>query len=100
MAKPRKSTQRQSWKLDPKSVSETCSTGRYCKGKARHSRELDLTDCTITLTHTETGISVSAEIPSGNYSKARMRLLKSNLRESLFSELQDKVAKALSIPGR
>ena len=52
------------------------------------------------MTHIPTGIEVTGEIPTGNYTKKQMRQLRQELEQKLFLELEAKVAKHLRIPGR
>jgi hypothetical protein len=50
--------------------------------------------------HTPTKIQVEKEIPAGHYSKKEMKQLTEKLKEQLYKELEQKVAKHLRIPGR
>jgi hypothetical protein len=97
MAKPK----RQAWKLNPSEVHCSGWSGSVSnKRLIRQSRELRNTQAHLILTHFPTGIKVEGGIPAGRYSRNRMREMKAELNEQLFSRLETLVAKALRIPGR
>ncbi len=90
---------KQKWHLDPKEVtggihgSSSGKTGIF-------ERKLKITGSTVFLTHMPTGIEVEAEVPPGHYSKKEMQQKREALKESLFRELEDRVAKVLKVKGR
>jgi hypothetical protein len=89
------------WALSPAEVLYSCSgVTRRGRAKAAQSRALDVTEATITLRHEPTGIEVRASIPPGHYARTRMRQMKDDLRRRLFTELEQRVARHLRIPGR
>ena len=53
----------------------------------------------MTLSHKLTGISITGEIPAGNYSKKEMQQLRASLYIKLFSDLERQVGKKLKISG-
>jgi protein subunit release factor A len=63
-------------------------------------RKLKVTGSTIFLKHIPTGITVESKIPLGHYSKKEMQLKREQLKQALFGELENKVAKSLNIKGR
>lgn len=67
---------------------------------ARTSRKRNLTSLTFRLCHQPTGISVSARIPTGHYSRKEMLAERERLRTELWGELEEKVARHLRVPGR
>jgi hypothetical protein len=89
------------WTLDLRDVDrfETSSRSGGRK-RAALSRALDLSDHALRLTHRPTGIAVSGEVPTGNYSRTEMTKLKQALNARLFAELEQRVARHLRIPGR
>jgi hypothetical protein len=89
------------WSLDPKDVlvSQTSSASGGRKA-LRQSRELDVRSSTLVLKHLPTGISVSATVRAGNYSRSEMQRHKAELERTLRIELQDRVARHLRIAGR
>ncbi|NQZ01904.1 MAG: hypothetical protein HRT45_14670 [Bdellovibrionales bacterium] len=88
------------WKLEPSEVTWG-TTGLTSGGrtKARQNRNLDSRGLTLRLTHLPTGIFAEGTIQTGNYSKNQMKQQKEKLHQSLFVELEKKVAKHLRIPG-
>lgn len=53
----------------------------------------------MTLSHQATGISISGEVPAGNYSKKEMQQRRARLYTELFTELERRVGKELRIAG-
>ena len=88
------------WALDPKDIGEGWSGHSSVKVFGNFERKLKVTSRTVNLTHTPTGIKVYGEIPDGHYSRKEMRSLTEKLREKLWAELENKVARHLKIPGR
>ncbi len=69
------------------------------KKLTRASRAIDTRSWHFTLAHTPSGIEVSGEIPSGNYSQKQMQQEREKLFSTLWEQLQQKVAKHLRLPG-
>jgi len=89
------------WHLDPAEVGwATDGSTSTRRRKRRLSRKLDNRSLRLRLTHIPTGISVSGEIPTGNYSKNEMKAAEEELSANLFNQLESKVARHLRIPGR
>jgi hypothetical protein len=88
------------WKLNPEDVGGGSSSGSGSR-RGRYGRMYTVR-CSYrrTMTHIPTGIEVTGEIPTGNYTKKQMRQLRQELEQKLFLELEAKVAKHLRIPGR
>jgi len=98
MAKKKK----EKWRLNPDEVNWTgmsMSSGRR-KHATRSGRASSITGAEYVLIHTPSQISVSGNVPKGNYSRSEMRKKQDRLFRELFSELEIKVAKFLKIPGR
>ena len=87
------------WKLDPGEVGRSFSSSSSGKG-GQFNRRLKVTSCKIVLTHLPTGLQVQGEIPPGGYSKQKMRKLREEMCQNLFSALEEKVAKHLRVSGR
>lgn len=88
------------WALDPKDIGEGWTGHSSTKVMGNFERKLKVTSRTVNLTHVPTGIKVFGDIPDGHYSKKEMRGLTDKIREKLWAELEDKVARHLKIPGR
>lgn len=92
---------RPTWSLDPAEVQSSSATLRASgRDRASASRALDLSEATIILRHAPTGLEVSGAIAPGHYSRDRLRLLKDDLHRRLFTELEQRVARHLRVPGR
>jgi hypothetical protein len=97
MGKPKQAP----WRLSPTDVAvSSMNTALGGRRARRQSRELDLRSSIVTLTHTPTGASVQGTVPSGHYSRGEMSRLEQVLRNALFSQLEQKVARQLRIRGR
>jgi hypothetical protein len=87
------------WRLNPQEVS--CGMHSSSSGKTRQfERKLKTTSSYIFITHEPTGIRVEGEIPLGHYSKKEMQQMREALKQSLFTELERKVAAKLRVKGR
>ncbi len=79
--------------LDPNEVDLLILNGNVSgRRKASQPRSLDVTSVTLKLTHRPTGIAIEGEVPSGNHTKNRMRILKLELQARLFAHLEKMVA--------
>jgi len=61
---------------------------------------LDTSSANVTLLHNPTGITVTGQVPPGNYSRKELRKAADRVIGSLWPTLEAKVAKELGIPGR
>ena len=87
--------------MDPAEVAESSLTGTSSgRRRAAQSRDLDVTETTITLRHRPTGIEVSGSVPPGHYARPAMKKLKAELHARLLDELERLVAKRLRVAGR
>jgi protein subunit release factor A len=87
------------WTLNPEEV--TWGLHGSSSGKAgQFQRKLKVTSSIIFLKHIPTGITVEGQVLLGHYSKKEMQLKREQLKQSLFEELENKVAKRLNIKGR
>lgn len=84
------------WSLNPGEVSSGFTSSSSGVSGQFH-RKLKTTSCTMTLSHEITGLSITGEIPAGNYSKKEMQQLRENLYIKLFADLERQVAKKLRI---
>ena len=55
---------------------------------------------TIRLIHHPTGVEVVGEVPQVHNTKGKLRTAEAELRKALMTELTQKVAKHLRLPGR
>ena len=55
---------------------------------------------TIRLIHHPTGVEVGGEVPQVHNTKGKLRTAEAELRKALMTELTQKVAKHLRLPGR
>ena len=90
--------ERPKWALNPNEVLSGF-TGSSSGISGQFERKLKTTSCRMTLSHEITGISISGEIPAGNYSKKEMQQLRESLEIKLFSDLERQVGKKLKIAG-
>lgn len=92
------------WKMNEKDVVDgtTGSSGGSHRGgrMARTSRKGSLSSSTLTLIHRPTGLRVSGTVAEGHYSHAEMTSERKHLREELWNQLEDAVAKSMRLPGR
>lgn len=87
------------WSLDPNEV--TWGMHGSSSGKSgQFERKLKSTSSTVFLTHLPTDTKVEGEVPDGNYSKKEMQQKREQLRQALFGQLENLVAKKLGIKGR
>ena len=91
------------WSLDPAEVtwgwrgaSRAPAGG---KGPTRHRGMPARREMTLTLTHTPTGVNVSATAV-GPFTRAQQKQAKDRLWKELWPRLEAEVAAALRIPGR
>ena len=90
--------ERPKWALNPNEVLSGF-TGSTSGTTGQFQRKLKTTSCFMTLSHKLTGISITGEIPAGNYSKKEMQQLRASLYIKLFSDLERQVGKKLKISG-
>ncbi len=77
------------------------SGGSHRSGKiARTSRKGSLSSSTLTLVHRPTGLQASGTVSAGYYSHAEMTAERKRLREELWNQLEDAVAKSMRLPRR
>src|SRR4051794_28450133 len=89
------------WSLDPADVHLFVSgTRTSTRRRASLPRSLDVSGGVLRLVHHPTGVEVAGEIPTGHYSKARLKELRAELHARLFAELERRVARHLRVPGR
>lgn len=92
------------WKMNEKDVIEGVvgsSGGSHRGGRmARTSRKGSMSSSTLTLVHGPTEIRVSGTVPEGHYSHSEMTAERKHLREELWKQLEDAVAKSMRLPGR
>jgi hypothetical protein len=89
------------WRLDPREVIwKAMGYARTDRSKARLPRSLDLRSEQITAEHAPTGLTVTGQIPLGNYSRDQQKRLRQELRDRLLAELETKVARHLRISDR
>lgn len=91
------------WRLDGREVDEggsrfTAHSGG--KSVARTGRSTGIQSAHMTLRHRPTGIQVEGSIDPGHYSRKQMAQMRDELRATLWSDLEGKVARHLRIPGR
>ena len=88
-------------KLDPSDIALgwTGSNSGLRRKATRSGRATTLTSRTLALTHTPTGMTVSGEIPAGNYSRSELKRLAEKLEATLIAELSTAVARKLRVPG-
>lgn len=85
------------WTLNPNDVNWT---GSGSSSGGTFERKTKVTSRSLKLYHVPTKVYVEGEIPAGHYSKKEMKKLVDKLKEQLYKELEQKVAKHLRIPGR
>jgi len=85
------------WELNPNDVN--WSMGGSSSG-GTFERKTKITSRQLKLYHVPTKVYVEGEIEPGHYSKKEMKKLTEELRQRLYKELEQKVAKHLRIPGR
>jgi hypothetical protein len=91
------------WKLDPREVgraTSASSSGPFRKGPTRHRGTPALRELTLRLVHLPTGITTAEETAVGPFTRKQKREAEARLYADLFPVLEDKVARALRIPGR
>lgn len=88
---------KEKWKLNPDDVAWGWMGS---SGGGTFERKTKITSRSVRLIHKPTKIEVKGEISPGHYSKKEMRKLSEDLYQKLFTELEQKVAKHLRIPGR
>lgn len=86
-----------SWAMDPNDVNWSMS-GSSSGGT--FERKTKITSRSLKLQHVPTKVYVEGEIPPGHYSKKEMQKLTEELKQNLYKELEQQVAKHLRIPGR
>ena len=90
------------WKLDPREVRcgiRGSSSGPFTKGPTRHHGTPARRELTLHLTHLPTGITVE-KTAFGPFTRKQASEARARLYAELFPLLENKVAKALRIPGR
>jgi hypothetical protein len=91
------------WKLDPREVgwgtSGYSNASGFGKGPARHTGTPARRELTVHLVHLPTGITVEKKAV-GPFTRKQAREARARLYTELFPLLEDKVARALRIPGR
>jgi hypothetical protein len=87
--------ERPKWALNPNEA----LNGFTGSTSGQFQRKLKTTSCCVTLSHELTGISITGQIPTGNYSKKEMQQLRASLYIKLFSDLERQVGKKLKIAG-
>lgn len=86
------------WQLNPAEV--TSGMHGLSSGKSgQFERKLKTTSSTIFLIHMPTGLRVEGQVPAGNYSKKEMQQKREQLKQSLYLQLEQLVAKHLKIKG-
>ena len=91
------------FRLDPVEVAMSKGWGFSEGGKGQHtkrSRAAGLSSYTIELIHKPTDVKALGEIPPGHYSRQEMIKKREQLKQTLFEQLEQKVAIFLKIPGR
>lgn len=93
----------QGWHLDPHEVGASrdwLRTGRRRGGATRTSRAATKQVGHLVLTHYPTGLKVEGRTSEGHFTRQQMTQEMDGLRERLWRELEELVARELRIPGR
>ena len=91
------------WKLDPREVGCSVrgfSSAPFAKGPTRHRGTPARRELTVRLVHLPTGITTVEKTAIGPFTWKQRREAEARLYAELFPVLEDKVARALHIPGR
>ena len=91
------------WKLDPREVGCSLrgfSSAPFTKGPTRHRGTPARRELTIRLVHLPTGITTEEKTAVGPFTRKQRTEAEARLYAELFPVLEEKVARALRIPGR